>query len=473
MSIKKQVTSIIFSKPSIFGKLCMLTSKILQASQVTQDNFPTRREHYHAFLQTNLDPQRFNEVDELQKVLCLSLLIPSLFTEESKEYLEVQNRPKEFQQPKVVIPSQDLSYNALRIQKFLERKEDRLETLLKSDWDITSLFTLLDLSYGDILYLTNHIPQEIKWNECTEETQQHLLLQKNLYWFLNPSQVCFPEKYFFGFLPTSVNANEELQRMKIALLDYEPWMGPYTQERISFSLWKQKTSQKIITYSEMMEPFSSSFQSTDFDPVKVIMDEKPKSVITVEEEILQKCFASKFPKTFSILPDKNSFPPFEKGFTIHEFAAHATEEEVLTVLFQIIWTMAVLQSFYKGFQHNNLAESIRFVKYPKQRCFRLGTSKSFLFTIEHTMPLPVIVSFDSCSSLEEGVKVPQRTEESFDSNKDILDVCEKFRHCSVGEEIYELCKSTNLQNILFHEVFDPFLSKGGPKSSSIAMIENL
>jgi hypothetical protein len=472
MTLKKQVTSIICSKPSLFSKLSLLSCKILQSCNLVpkDENFPSRREHFQVFLSYELQAESFNDLEETEKIILFAILIPCMFTSPCKETMELSKKARYFSTSTCTIPVQDLSFDKNRVEKFLQKKLEILEIFLQKDTNVILQFQeLTGLSFGDILYIVHHLPTEYSWNELTEEKKNVLLMQKNVYWFKNPSQTSFSIPYFFGYLPSTNQGNEQVHQMKQLLESYEPWAGPYSQENLSMSLWKHKTSNKIMTYNDMIKEFPS-FTNNDFDYVKVLIHEKETHTNSIEEEILQKCYSSQFPKTFSILPDKDSFPVLYES--LEEYSAKATDEEVLAVLFQLIWTIAVLQLLYPGFQHNSLAKSIKLVKYPKHRCYRVASS-SYVFHISSDVPLPVISSFDTCTSFMENSKIPQRKEKIFDPKYDTLEICRVVSDKAVGKELMEICENTNIQNVLFHELFDSFLSKQGPKSLSIAMIENL
>lgn len=464
MSLQKQITSIICSKPVLFGKLCTISSKILFSCGVIKDSFPTRREHFQAFLDQELQPDSFNELSETQKVLCLAVIIPCIFTMQTRETIELQKKSKEFLPSTCVIEKQDFLYSKERVQEFLEKKEFLLETVLQES-DIVGFFKD-KLSLGDMLYITKHLPTEFTWNDLTEEQQSMILLQQNLYWYKNPSLVSFSEPVY-SYLPSTSKGMNEMEKLKEKMKDFEPWAGPYSQENLSLSLWKQKATNKIMTYKDMMEllPFQ---MTNDFDSVKIIFKEKEVVTNSIEEEILQKCYSSQFPKTFSILPDKNSFPVLYES--LEEFAEKANDDEILAVMFQLLWTVAILQLLFPGFQHNAINQATVLVKFPKHRCYRVSSS-SFIFNISADFPLPVLTTFDTCTSTANGSRIP--TSKAFDSKRDILEICQIFQKSKVGKEMVQICEENNIQNVLFHEIFDLFLTKQGAKSLSIAMIENL
>ena len=120
-----------------------------------------------------------------------------------------------------------------------------------------------------------------------------------------------------------------------------------------------------------------------------------------------------------------TFRPWPKAFTLQEIGeaskkpfeddGYITSEEIMAILFQLIWTLAALQKSFPGYQHNSLARSVRIYSYGGARCYRTsdggghhvsGTS----YYIRKFMPLPVIVTWDTSNSSTRGIDIPFRTE---------------------------------------------------------------
>lgn len=131
--------------------------------------------------------------------------------------------------------------------------------------------------------------------------------------------------------------------------------------------------------------------------------------------------------------------PWPKAFTLEELSeasskpfeddGFVSKEEVLAIVFQIIWTLAVLQTKFSGYQHNSLPENIRLYSYGSARCYKIrdnigGThiSNGTAYYIDRFLPLPVIVKWKTSTCLlEKNSDIPFRTSES-KPGKDLNDV---------------------------------------------------
>jgi hypothetical protein len=211
------------------------------------------------------------------------------------------------------------------------------------------------------------------------------------------------------------------------------------------------------------------------------------------------------PKTFSIVPEGRMFQSWSQGETLEQVSyasANLTEEQVKGILFQIVWTLAVLQKEFDGFQHNTLAKSIRLVRFGKTRCYRVtGTGGGFTFCIPPSVPLPIITQFATANGLE--APLPLRPSGTFDNQADligVLDVMTKYtfgveafaaahelrkvcaENCAPARLVFEssLDKTARvpgqqgtLQQLMFVDAFDVFVARAGPSSSALAEVDTL
>jgi hypothetical protein len=180
-------------------------------------------------------------------------------------------------------------------------------------------------------------------------------------------------------------------------------------------------------------------------------------------KLVSKCMygnAACLPLTFCFLPSNHAFPLWDPP-TLQEFVKTAKDEELRGVLFQIVWTLAVLQRTFPGFQHHDLPKSIRLVSFPKSRSFRVGGMRGgYTFVIPSTIPLPVIEKCDMCDALEP----PLPVRSSSTPSSDLQDVLDVFSAVSLSIQ-----NDIPIQDLLFTETFDDFLSKG-VSSTAVAHI---
>jgi hypothetical protein len=298
---------------------------------------------------------------------------------------------------------------------------------------------------------------------------------------------------------------------------FRPWAGPYTADKLHLSLWQNTSTRDICTYEDMMKfawgDVPSLLGGAHFHNVLLAVDDSGASSLSAgfnDDAIVNVMVgdASSLPKTFSIVPDQRMFVDWEQGSTLASIShsgSTVTSEQVRGILLQVTWTLAVLQHQFPGFQHNNLASSIRLVRFGKTRCFRVvGTGGGFAFCIPKSVPLPIITQF-STANVSNNIhgKLPSRMADGFDRGADlqnVLDVmtqntfgvhafegavdlqkaCSEF--CDPSRLVFEssLEKSqprvagdpnSSLQQMLFNDVFDEFLSKGGPSSSAVAQVD--
>jgi len=312
---------------------------------------------------------------------------------------------------------------------------------------------------------------------------------------------------------------------------FEPWAGPYSPDRLSNSLWRNKTTGEIVSHEDMMRTvfdaspvtggahfFSAVVQPSDVQTLLGGCTEDSSlqgggSRLyggSVTDQILNRLLGDDktLPKTFSVVPDARMFQPWALGETLEQVSfasANLTEEQVKGILFQIVWTLAVLQKEFDGFQHNTLAQSIRLVRFGKTRCYRVtGTGGGFTFCIPPSVPLPVITQFATANGL--APPLPLRASESFDNQSDLVQVLDVMTKNTFGVEAFaaahelrKVCRENcaparlvfesslnksstvtapnnqqvSLQQFMFVDAFDVFVSRAGPSSSALAEVDTL
>jgi hypothetical protein len=130
------------------------------------------------------------------------------------------------------------------------------------------------------------------------------------------------------------------------------------------------------------------------------------------------------PKTFCILPDalQPTQPYGKRVRTLAEYAKANTDrinsEATRSILFQLIWTLAILQKRWPGFQHNDFASSVQLKAYGGGRTFRI-IKDSVTFCIPEDMPLPIITKFTSANGLAEDSHLRYRKSGKFDALADV------------------------------------------------------
>ena len=299
---------------------------------------------------------------------------------------------------------------------------------------------------------------------------------------------------------------------------FRPWAGPYTQEHLSRSLWQNSMSKEIVTYDAMMRlawgDVPLLLGGSHFRNVQLQANARTEplsggqlSAGSTDDVIVNALVgdAASLPKTFSVVPEQRMFTDWDQGTTLRSISvsnSRLSDIQVKGILFQITWTLAVLQKEYEGFQHNNLSSSIRLVRFGKTRCYKVvGTGGGFTFCIPSSVPLPVITNFATANCLLAESGVPRRKNDSFDAGSDLRDVLQILTQNTLGVEAFapafELQKSCDafcnpsrlvfesavdksapipgttfaMQSMLLNDVFDVFLSKAGPSSSAVAQVD--
>lgn len=169
---------------------------------------------------------------------------------------------------------------------------------------------------------------------------------------------------------------------------------------------------------------------------KVQEEPLPKIPEKLQEKLFRDILKDKFPKTFSIV--------------YHDPVAVPFTEFSLGTLFQLVWLVAVFQKC--GVQHNSLTQSLALYHLPKVKCFRIPQS-TYTFLLPSTVPIPLVTSFATLTSYKDST--------------DLKDICNFFRPY-LKEEVERIETQTNIENILYDEIFDSFLQKQCIKSGVIA-----
>ena len=327
----------------------------------------------------------------------------------------------------------------------------------------------------------------------------------------------------FGEPQVRVPRDDEARTLQADMLartrKFEPWAGPFSPDRLSNSLWRNTTTGEIVSHADMVRSvldeapllggvhFAAAVVSeSDMQVLLGGQTSEPLQGGSATDAILNRVLGDEktLPKTFSVVPDGRMFQTWSGGETLESVSfesAKLTEEQVKGILFQIVWTLAVLQREFEGFQHNSLARSIRLVRFGKTRCFRVvGTGGGFTFCIPPSVPLPVITHFATANAL--APPLPVRTS-GFDEQADLVDVLDVMTRHTFGvdafaaaHELRKVCASNcapsrlvfessldkratvagrpeTLQSLMFVDAFDVFVSRGGPTSSAIAQVDTL
>ncbi len=149
-----------------------------------------------------------------------------------------------------------------------------------------------------------------------------------------------------------------------------------------------------------------------------------------QSTILDAMIGGKNPKTFCVVNSSRlkQLRPWPKAALLRDLQNTSldkndedaiTQDELVSIALQLIWTLAALNYAFPGFQHNSLASSVRLYTYGA-RCYRIKHSETAYY-IPAGFPLPVIVSWSTCTAPNsEGL--PNR--ENSDAGKDVNDMLE-------------------------------------------------
>lgn len=132
--------------------------------------------------------------------------------------------------------------------------------------------------------------------------------------------------------------------------------------------------------------------------------------------ILNAMLGGTFPQTFCVANESRlrQLQPWPKAVVLRDLCRNfdsmgITSAELLSIAFQLMWTLAALVKAFPGFQHNSLGVSVKLYAYGS-RCYRLKDS-AVAYYIPAGFPLPVITSWSTCNSTSVS-ELPFRTEES-------------------------------------------------------------
>jgi hypothetical protein len=142
-----------------------------------------------------------------------------------------------------------------------------------------------------------------------------------------------------------------------------------------------------------------------------------------QSAILNAMLGDTFPKTFCVANASriSSLKPWPKAVILKDLSKtfDVTSAELVSIAFQLMWTLAALIKAFPGFQHNSLGISVKLYTYGA-RCYRLKNSSDLAYYIPSGFPLPVIVNWSTanCKAISE---VPFRVGES-DETLDVRDL---------------------------------------------------
>jgi hypothetical protein len=150
---------------------------------------------------------------------------------------------------------------------------------------------------------------------------------------------------------------------------------------------------------------------------------------SLQSAILNALLSGKHPQTFCAASSSQleTFKPWEKASTLNQVghskydfddSEYISSEEIMAIIFQLVWTLAVLQKEFPGYQHNSIASSVRLFKYGAARCYKVGQTAYY---IPNFMPLPVIVDWRTSNCSQKGLDVPYRSETEM-PGKDLNDI---------------------------------------------------
>jgi hypothetical protein len=555
------VAVILRSDASLFARLRLHSCKVLQqlsvevfpvTGQTPLENFPSRREHfvtlvdwlecqtpeiYGQSLQTMCSALSNSNVSFESRAVFLSLVLPAVLAlplHESVASAPIATlKSQRCSSPLIVVQARSTRELAMKAGPGASTAIVTAESLnilreigsgklpavpyaiagttgvvnsAPSWWNDVTWTDICDIasSFGPALQTTGK--RSVKLQDLEEPTQKFALLQL--------------ESSSDGTVSIPVDAegqaiqNDAMKRLEM----FEQWAGPFSPDRLQNSLWKHRVTGEIVTRDDMLRrifdavPLSGGmhFAHVAVDTGKELSggnvpSTKPLTAGSATDQILNRVVGDDktLPKTFSIVPDENLFQPWAQGSTLADISfatTNLTDIQVRGILFQIVWTLAVLQKEFEGFQHNTLATSIRLVRFGKTRCFRVkGTDGGFTFCIPPSVPLPIVTHFGTANAL--AAPLPVRPTADVDDQKDLMDVLKVMTKYTFGVDAFQVARDlqkeceTNcrpariviessfdktqvvngytLQQLMFNDAFDVFVSKAGPSSSAVAQVDTL
>lgn len=310
------------------------------------------------------------------------------------------------------------------------------------------------VTFGDLMQLVCGKPPNVKafWDEwsksASRESLQLVALQlPNAFVAQNPETLHVADDEVIDVvLPKHATQHAALDKLS----RFEPWAGPFVQSRVQNSLWKDRVSGEIVTHEKMMNLLSDDLRLIGGRADCVHLELRGGVSVSVQKKtskVLQTMLGSStsMPKTFCIVPQASALQPWSKGNSLQALKSES-EAVQKAVLFQLVWTLSALQNTFEGFQHNALPENLQLFESGKKRCYKL---QSIAFVIDKSVPLPVIVDFESATSTDGQLQKSTH----FDPKKDLRDVLRELDMLHVDEE------SFSLQDMLVSELFDEFVSK--------------
>jgi hypothetical protein len=143
--------------------------------------------------------------------------------------------------------------------------------------------------------------------------------------------------------------------------------------------------------------------------------------------------------------------------------------QMSALLFQIVWTLAVCQSTWQGFEHGGLAQSINIYRYGGARIFKIRCQNIEFFIPENT-PSPVIFNMARAMVSEPGSNLRQRyvDDAPFNPLRDLVSVLELLTNGTAPFACFEPCRrlyeevllnpTSTPSGLLFSDVFSEFMT---------------
>ena len=149
--------------------------------------------------------------------------------------------------------------------------------------------------------------------------------------------------------------------------------------------------------------------------------------VGAQSAILNAMLGDTYPKTFCVANASRiaTLKPWPKAVILKDLikSDSITSAEVVSIAFQLIWTLGALVKAFPGFQHNSLSASVKLYTYGA-RCYRMKNAAELAYYIPAGFPLPVIVNWSSCNCKAVS-EVPFRAGES-DETLDVNDLLDSM-----------------------------------------------
>jgi hypothetical protein len=197
-------------------------------------------------------------------------------------------------------------------------------------------------------------------------------------------------------------------------------------------LGKAETMESVLLNPLLPMPMTS-VQVQQRETVKSVLKggySYPASAAS-QSTILNAMLEGPQPKTFSVANATRlaTLKPWSKAVILRDLGKSCldprdpdciTSLELLSIAFQLIWTLAALCKAFPGFQHNSLPISVKLYAYAAPRCYRLSTSSDLAYYIPAGCPLPIIVNWSTADCTCDS-PIPYRNGPS-DDGKDVNDM---------------------------------------------------